>query len=92
MSYRENIATQINSAGGRRLGHKIAKQSLRLNLPVSAIHESTGIPRQTIYNWFKDGTISDKYKDTALRLLEVLESCDDYRAAYAALMKRKIAA
>ena len=61
MTYRTDFRQKITSNYSRTLGSKLAKQAVRLGVPVANIAYATNLSRQTIYNWFSGKNEPAKY-------------------------------
>lgn len=87
MTYRTDYRERIDALHARRLGFKLAKQAMRLGVPVVNIARATNLSRQTIYNWFRTGSVAERYNERATKLLQLLTSASDLDDALKALKK-----
>ena len=87
MTYRTDYRERIDALQARRLGFKLAKQAMRLGVPVVNIARAINLSRQTVYNWFRTGNVAERHTDRATRLLHLLISCGDLDDALKALKK-----
>jgi hypothetical protein len=87
MTYRTDFRQKITSNYSRTLGSKLAKQAVRLGVPVANIAYATNLSRQTIYNWFKTGSVAERYHDRATKLLQLLTDAKDLDDALRQLKK-----
>lgn len=87
MTYRVDFRQRVDAAQARRLGFKLAKQCVRLGVPVNNVANAMNLSRQTIYNWFKTGAIAERHNERATKLLHLLTMAGDLESALRSLKK-----
>lgn len=63
-------------------GTKLAKLAVRKGFSVIQVAKCTGATRQTVYNWFAGRGVTQAYRLSVARLINILEASDTGATAW----------
>jgi len=73
MPYSEHIKAAVGKAP-KTLGNQLGRWAVHLDFSVQRVAQATGATRQTIYNWFIGGHVTNAYQNNVKVLLQILRS------------------
>jgi len=72
MAYKSLIIKKVQAAP-EGLGKTLGLEALRINFSVLRIAKATGATRQTIYNWFFDGSVAPYYRSAVSEIVDIMK-------------------
>lgn len=82
-------AVKISIAQGRKsLGNQLGRWAVSLDLPVTKLALATGATRQTLYNWFSGGEVTNAYRERVETVLTILKASATAEVAWRKMCKR----
>lgn len=87
MPYHTDVKTSVAKAP-KTLGNQLGRWAIHLDFSVLRVAKATGATRQTIYNWFAGGQVTQAYRDRVKALLEIMRSSQTAEQAWRTACKR----
>ncbi len=72
----------------KTLGNQLGRWASHRGLPVTKLAIATGATRQTLYNWFAGGNVTQAYRERVADILAILRSSNTEEAAWKTICKR----
>lgn len=82
MPYSPKLVEQIKSLPVDSLNAKLGRWAVYLDVSAVQIAQATGATRQSVYNWFKGGTILSAYRPAVRHLIEIMKTCKTSEEAW----------
>lgn len=81
MAYSRAVQNSI-ATSPKSLGNQLGRWAVHLDLPVAKLSMATGATRQTLYNWFAGGTVTNAYRERVQDVLDILRTSPTAEAAW----------
>lgn len=82
MSYSPKTIAHVRSTPRSSLGGNLGRAAVRRGISVIQVARATGATRQSVYNWFRGGSVLTPYRPRVVTLLEILKTSNTAEEAW----------
>lgn len=85
--YSQTVQRAI-AKGPKTLGNQLGRWACNRGLPITKLSLATGATRQTLYNWFAGGNVTQAYRERVQEILDILRASATEESAWKTMCKR----
>lgn len=86
-TYSHKVQTAI-AQSPKTLGSQLGRWAVHRGFPITKLAKATGATRQTLYNWFAGGNVTQAYQERVREILDVLKSSPTEEDAWKKICSR----